>query len=158
VKPRRRSGLTVLFVLFAAFLSGCADADTSATQQLAATPNTVSSPVGGRAPATVRAAVDCVGAADAAAAKGKRVTVCGTVADASYQPRSNGQPTFINFEKPFPNHTFTALIWSEDRAKFSAPPEKQFGPGINVCVTGTVEMYRNKPQIVVHSVEQLRVC
>lgn len=100
----------------------------------------------------------CVKPADAAGSVGKRVIVCGLVSDASYQPRTNGQPTFINFDRPFPNHTFTAVIWTEDRSKFVPPPEAQFGPGKNVCITGAVAMYRGKPQIVVRSTDQIKVC
>jgi len=89
---------------------------------------------------------------------GKRVTVCGAVSGATYQPRTKGQPTFINFDKPFPNHTFVAVVWSEDRSKFSPSPEQQFSTGKNVCVTGSVEMYQGKPEIVVRTTDQIRVC
>ena len=104
------------------------------------------------------APASCIKSADAAASAGKRDTVCGEVSGASYQPRSKGQPTFINFDRPFPNHTFVAVIWTEDRAKFNPAPELQFGTGKNVCVTGAIEMYQGKPQIVVRNADQIRTC
>src|SRR5215204_5402843 len=82
-----------------------------------------SGPVATPQPATAA----CLRTADAAASLGKRVTVCGPVSGASHQSRSRGQPTFINFDKPFPNHTFVAVIWNDDRPKFNPAPELQFG-------------------------------
>jgi hypothetical protein len=48
----------------------------------------------------------------------------------------------------YPNHIFTALIWGEDRDKFSPPPENAYS-GKKICVTGTISSYRGQPQIVV---------
>ena len=101
---------------------------------------------------------DCVASASAAASTGKRVTVCGVVSGASYESGVSGKPTFINFDKPYPNHTFTVLIWGDKRDRFSPPAETQFGNGKRVCVTGLVEMYKGKPEIVVSSPDQIKVC
>jgi DNA/RNA endonuclease YhcR with UshA esterase domain len=100
----------------------------------------------------------CVSSSQAAQSVGKRVTICGPVADASYQARTSGGPTFLNFDRPYPNHTFVALIWGENRGKFNPPPDQQFGHGKNVCVTGSVVMYRGKPEIVVSDPSQISVC
>jgi DNA/RNA endonuclease YhcR with UshA esterase domain len=80
------------------------------------------------------------------------------VSDASYRSDVNGRPTFINFDRAFPNHTFTALVWGENRAKFSPAPDQQFGRGKNVCVTGLVERFQGKPQIIVTDPSQIKVC
>jgi hypothetical protein len=87
---------------------------------------------------------------------GKTATVCGDVASATYASRSKGKPTFLNLDKPYPNHIFTAVIWIEDRSKFDNPPEVLFR-GKRICVTGVVESYRNKPQIVVRSPSQIKI-
>ena len=52
---------------------------------------------------------------------GKTASVCGVVASAKYSTTTKGEPTFLNLDKPFPNHIFTALIWRDDRAKFGEP-------------------------------------
>ena len=95
---------------------------------------------------------------EASSAVGRRVTVCGGVSGASYQSGVNGKPTFINFDKPFPNHTFTVVIWGDNRGNFSPPPEQQFGGGTCVRVTGLVETFQGDPQIVVTSPSQISLC
>ena len=52
---------------------------------------------------------------------GETATVCGHVAGTHYAPRSHGQPTFINLDKPYPDSPFTVVIWGSDRDKFGAP-------------------------------------
>jgi hypothetical protein len=52
---------------------------------------------------------------------GEQATVCGVVASGRYAARSRGQPTFLNFDAPYPNAVFTVLIWGEDRPKFDVP-------------------------------------
>ncbi len=87
---------------------------------------------------------------------GEKVTVCGVVADARYLENSTSKPTFLNFDKPFPNHTFTAVILPSARANFSEPPEKSL-KGKNVCVTGTVKINKSRPEIEVTDASQVTV-
>lgn len=89
--------------------------------------------------------------------KGKDATVCGTVATVNVARRTGGVPTFINFDKPHPNQTFTVLIWGIDRPKFAAPPESTFIAGKRVCATGLITDYRGKPEIIVHDPKEIRV-
>ncbi|RMG45010.1 MAG: DNA-binding protein [Acidobacteria bacterium] len=93
---------------------------------------------------------------EAAEHVGEKVTVCGKVATVTYAERVNGRPTFINLDKPFPNHVFTAVIWGEDRGKFAEPPELAFREK-RICVTGTVKLYRRRPEIIVREPAQIRV-
>ncbi|HEX9106192.1 MAG TPA: hypothetical protein VF832_03170 [Longimicrobiales bacterium] len=93
----------------------------------------------------------------AASVKGKQATVCGEVASAHLAMRTGGAPTFINFDKPNPDQTFTALIWGIDRPKFPAPPESTFTAGKRVCVTGMVTDFKGKPEIVVHGPDEIRL-
>lgn len=39
---------------------------------------------------------------------GESATVCGAVASAKYATSTRRQPTFLNLERPYPNHIFTA--------------------------------------------------
>jgi DNA/RNA endonuclease YhcR with UshA esterase domain len=87
---------------------------------------------------------------------GMQKTVCGIVASATYAIRSRGKPTFLNLDQPNPNEIFTVVIWGSDRNKFKNPPEI-FLKGKRICVTGTIETYRGKPQIVVGSPDQVTV-
>lgn len=95
-------------------------------------------------------------AAEAAAHEGERGTVCGEVASTRYADRSNGEPTFLNLDRPYPNQVFTALIWGDDRPRFEEPPERHFR-GRRICVTGKIGSYRGVPQIVVRRPDQIEI-
>ena len=90
---------------------------------------------------------------EAAKHAGETATVCGVVAGAKYAAQIRGGLTFIDFDKPYPDATFTAVIFPGDRAKFGTP-EKGLA-GKQVCVTGKIEMFRDKPQIVLSDPKQL---
>src|SRR2546422_3385128 len=67
---------------------------------------------------------------------GENATVCGLVASATFAARTKGQPTFLNLDKPYPEHIFTALIWGSDRPKFGKPEDTYKGK--RICVTGII--------------------
>lgn len=95
-------------------------------------------------------------AIEAAAHEGERATVCGRVASTRYADRANGQPTFLNLDRPYPNQVFTALVWDEDRPRFKEPPERHFR-NHRICVTGRIKIYRGTPEIVVRRPEQIEI-
>ena len=77
---------------------------------------------------------------------------------ASHRSDVNGQPTFLNCPVPYPNHDFTALIWGEDRQKFidclGGAPEVLVDQH-ELRVSGLIELYRGKPEIILTECEQL---
>ena len=81
-------------------------------------------------------------------------TVCGLVASATYAAQAPTAPTFLNFGKPYPDQSFTALILGRDRAKFGEPEISM--PGQQVCVTGRIFLLEGKPGIVVRDPKQLQ--
>ena len=87
---------------------------------------------------------------------GKEKTVCGTVASANYAIRTRGRPTFLNLDQPYPNQIFTIVIWGSDRSGFKDPPET-FLRGKRICVTGIIENYHGKPEIIVRSPDQINL-
>jgi hypothetical protein len=103
--------------------------------------------------ATTSASPDKITPAQAKDHVGKHATVCGIVTSANFATRSRRQPTFLNLDEPYPRHVFTAVIWIEDRPKFGKPETLK---GRRVCVSGLVESYQGKPQIVLQEAEQLR--
>ncbi|MCC7386894.1 MAG: DNA-binding protein [Deltaproteobacteria bacterium] len=92
---------------------------------------------------------------EAAKHVGERVQVCGTVASANFARASRGSPTFLNLDKPYPKHIFTIVIWGEARPRFTYEPESLEGK--RVCATGTVKVYRGKPEMVVSEPNEVRV-
>lgn len=87
---------------------------------------------------------------------GSVVTVCDSVASATYVSRSNGRPTFLNLGRAYPNQIFTVVIWGEVRDQFPEPPERAFR-NRRICVTGRVTTYRGAPQIVVREPSAVRL-
>jgi hypothetical protein len=93
---------------------------------------------------------------DAAKFIGQQKTVCGTVASAHFAAKTKGQPTFINLDKPYPNQVFTVLIWGSDRGKFEKQPETLYSEK-EICVTGMIQSYQGRPEIVVKDPGQIQV-
>jgi hypothetical protein len=94
-------------------------------------------------------------AEEAASHVGENAAVCGLVASARYAAQATAAPTFLDFGKPYPNQSFTAIIFGGDRTKFGAPEislsEKQ------VCVRGKIFLYQGKPEIILREPEQISV-
>ena len=85
---------------------------------------------------------------------GERATVCGLVAGTRYLESAKGKPTFLNFDRRYPNHTFTVVIWERDRGQFNPAPEVAY-EGKRICVSGLIAAYRGQPQIVVKDKAQI---
>jgi len=94
-------------------------------------------------------------ASEAKAHIGSTTTVCGKVVTPRYATSTRGQPTFLNFDKPYPNQEFTVVIWGSDRTKFGAP-ELVYSNQI-ICVTGKIEEYRGGAEIVASNPSQISV-
>lgn len=105
------------------------------------------------APTAARAQARVVTPAQAAGLVGSAVTVCGPVADTRFLERGN-RLTFLNFDRPFPDHSFTAVVLVSVRAQMRVPPEQRFLKQ-QVCVKGTVTVFNDQPQIVVASLTQI---
>lgn len=95
-------------------------------------------------------------AADAAKHIGEKITVCDKVFGGRYFENSNDQPTLINMGDVYPNNPFTFVIYGPDRKKFGYKPE-EFLVNKQVCVSGEIKSYRDKPQIVVSDTTQVTV-
>jgi len=102
---------------------------------------------------SIAVAADLLTAQQAAEHVGETATVCGLVVSANYATKSKGQPTFLNFDQPYPNQIFTVMILGSDRPKFGTP-ERSF-MGKRVCATGEITQYRGKPEIIATSPNQL---
>jgi DNA/RNA endonuclease YhcR with UshA esterase domain len=86
---------------------------------------------------------------------GDSVKVEGKVYSTRYLADSKGSPTLINIGAAYPNQLLTVVIYGDDRKNFTSSPE--FFKDKEVVVTGKVESYRGKPQIIVHDSSQIEV-
>ena len=97
-----------------------------------------------------------VTAAEAAKHVGEKITVCDKVFGGRFLENANDQPTLINMGDAYPNNPFTFVIFGDNRKKFSYKPE-DFLVNKQVCVTGEIKTYRDKPQIIVTDTTQVKI-
>ncbi len=91
-----------------------------------------------------------IGPAETKAHVGQPVTVEAAITDV-HTARSGA--TFIDMGGQFPDNEFVAVIFADDAAKF---PNASALEGKTVTITGTVQMYQGKPEIVLKSPSQLK--
>jgi hypothetical protein len=87
---------------------------------------------------------------------GQMKTVCGKVASTHFSAKTKEQPTLLNLDKPYPNQVFTVMIWGSDKGKFKEPSETLYS-GKEICVTGPIKNFREKPEIIVNDPSQIRL-
>lgn len=86
---------------------------------------------------------------------GKTLTVCSKV-QGTFVTKSEKKTTYINFGKPYPNTTFTAVIFASDSSNFKYIPSVYLKEK-TVCITGKVVLYKDKPQMIIKKEEQIRI-
>ena len=87
--------------------------------------------------------------------EGKTITVCSKV-QSTFLTKGDKKTTYINFGKPYPNTTFTAVIFEVDLPNFKYTPS-EYLKDKNVCITGKVKIYKGKPEMIVNKEEQIKV-
>src|SRR5690349_10075510 len=85
---------------------------------------------------------------------GENATVCGEVVSTRYASSTKGQPTFLNLDRPYPNQTFTVVLWGSNRSKFKTPVEDYKDK--KICVTGKITAYAGSPEGVADDPKQIR--
>ncbi|MEO8146556.1 MAG: hypothetical protein ABI723_02910 [Bacteroidia bacterium] len=85
---------------------------------------------------------------------GANLTVCGIVESVNV---SKSNITYINFNKEKTDSPYTGVIFARDTINFTAYKPKDFLTGKNICISGIVSIYKDKPQIVIKSPKQIRV-
>lgn len=87
---------------------------------------------------------------------GDSVKVCTKIYGGIYLDRSKGTPTLLNAGGTYPGSPLTLVIWPDVRKEFKNKPE-DFYKDKEVCITGRIELFKDKPQIVIHSENQIAV-
>lgn len=83
---------------------------------------------------------------------GKEVAVCSKV----YSIRATEKITQINVGDKFPNNPLTIIISSSNYAKFKTSPGELFA-NKNICVTGKIQDYKGKLQIIVDNPDDIKI-
>jgi hypothetical protein len=76
----------------------------------------------------------------------ERATVCGLVAGKRVASQSQGTPTFVDLDKPYPHQTFTVVVWQHDKETVGLLPSSG-----QLCASGTITQYRGGAEIVLHN-------
>ena len=62
---------------------------------------------------------------------------------------AKGAPTFISLGAAYPNQLLTIVIWQDVKEKMGFNPAQEKYVGGMAVVTGKIELYKGKPQIVI---------
>ena len=92
---------------------------------------------------------------DASKHIGDSVRICSKIFGGKYLETAKGSPTFLNFGGAYPNAPVTIVIWENVRKEFKKIPEEYY-VGKIVCVTGRVELFKDKPEIVLRGENQIQ--
>jgi hypothetical protein len=87
---------------------------------------------------------------------GDSITVCGKVSGIRFLENSKNTPTFMNLGATYPNQLLTVVLWGDVRKQFDKTPEELF-TNKEVCVTGRIELFKEKPQIVLKKKEDIKI-
>jgi len=82
---------------------------------------------------------------------GEFASVKGKVHQVYISSRGN---IFLNIDGIYPDNPFTAVIFKSDADKF---PNIKSLEGKTIIVTGQIKLYRNKPEIILNSPNQIKV-
>jgi RecG-like helicase len=87
--------------------------------------------------------------------EGKEITMSGKVTS-TFVTKGEKSKVLINFGNPHPNESFTLVIESADLSKFKYDPA-EFLKDKKVVVKGKVKMYKDKPEMMITSPDQITI-
>jgi hypothetical protein len=87
---------------------------------------------------------------------GDSVTLTGKVYGGRYFPHGEGASTLLNLGAAYPNQLLTVVMRGTARKEFPGVPERDLLDQ-EVRVSGKVDLYKGKPQIVLYTTSQLAV-
>ena len=91
---------------------------------------------------------------EAASKVGDSVTICTKIYGGRFMENSKGAPTLLNAGASYPNSLLTIVVPGDSRKIFDFKPEEYYKDK-DICVTGIIELYKEKPQIVVTKASQI---
>jgi len=86
---------------------------------------------------------------------GDSVSISATIYGGKYLEHIKGSPTFLNVGADYPNAPRTLVMWSDVRKEFPKKPPEVLLVGKDCLIFGKIELYKGKPQIVIHSRKQI---
>lgn len=102
------------------------------------------------------AAAQSVAPEEAGKHVGENIKVCGKIFGGRFFETSKGSPTLLNMGAAYPASPFTVMIPGEVRTQLGYAPEVELKDK-NICVTGEVILFKEKPEIIVNHVSQIEI-
>lgn len=87
---------------------------------------------------------------------GDSVMIRSKIFSGRYITTSSSKPTLLNIGAAYPDQLLTAVIYEPERKLFNIAPEVHYLDK-EVMLTGVVQLYNNKPQIIIRNKEQIAV-
>ena len=85
---------------------------------------------------------------------GDSVTVCTKIYGGIFLDRSKDSLTLLNAGDAYPNAPLTLVLRIQARKSFKEVPES-FYKGKDVCISGRIVLYKDKPQIELYDEKQI---
>ena len=108
-------------------------------------------PVLGLCLMTTPALAETIAPCDASKYVGKSVTVEGLVSQVHHA--ASGKATFLDMGGQYPNNCFAGVLFSGDESKF---PDIDSLEGKTIDITGTIKLYKRKPEIILDDPAQIK--
>ena len=109
------------------------------------------------APTSISSSADTISWSDAGNFVNQSKTVCGPVMRTTFSQTTNGQPTYLDLGRTYPDPArFSFLIWGNQRAYFPSEPEVLYR-GKTICVTGKIVSYKSTLEMEVRTPSQIQV-
>lgn len=86
---------------------------------------------------------------------GQTVKVCDKVAG-TFVTKSDKPLTYLNLGADFPNAKLTIVIFHKDLINFPLTPSDHY-KGMNICISGELTIYKDRPQIIANKPDQIEI-
>ena len=83
------------------------------------------------------------------------VKLMAKIYDGKYIESAEGRPTFLNVGNKYPHELLALVIWGDVRNQFKSPPEQIYNKGCEQWIVGKIILYKNKPEIIITSPNQI---
>ena len=87
---------------------------------------------------------------------GDTVKVCTKIVEGKFDETAKGSPTYLFTSADNTNSPLTFVIWGDKRKYFDYKPEKDLKER-EVCVTGKIELLKDKPILVIDKQSQIEI-
>lgn len=86
---------------------------------------------------------------------GDSVKICSKIYGAKYFESAKEPITLLDVGAKYPDNFLTLVIHDDTRKLFKKPPEDYY-KGADVCITGRIQIFKEKPEMVIYNPSQIQ--